>query len=121
MSSRNSATASGEAEHHSDHITLQSHHPPGPKETASADARPGSADFYADDGRRPSASINIITAHDGFTLADLVSDNRKHNEANLQDNADATTRTTAGTAASRVRRVIRRSSRCGGGRCATCC
>jgi pullulanase/glycogen debranching enzyme len=99
MSSRNSATASGEAEHHSDHITLH----------------------YADDGRRPSASINIITAHDGFTLADLVSYNRKHNEANLQDNADATTRTTAGTAASRVRRLIRRSSRCGGGRCATCC
>jgi isoamylase len=48
----------------------------------------GSADLYADDGRRPSASINFVTAHDGFTLADLVSYDRKHNEANLQDNTD---------------------------------
>ena len=48
----------------------------------------GSADLYADDGRRPSASINFVTVHDGFTLADLVSYDRKHNEANLQDNSD---------------------------------
>ena len=46
----------------------------------------GSADLYASDGRRPVASINFITAHDGFTLADLVSYNDKHNEANLEDN-----------------------------------
>jgi glycogen operon protein len=50
----------------------------------------GSADLYERDGRRPSASINFITAHDGFTLADLVSYNEKHNEANLEDNRDGT-------------------------------
>jgi isoamylase len=50
----------------------------------------GSADLYASDGRRPAASINFITAHDGFTLADLVSYNEKHNEANLEDNRDGT-------------------------------
>ncbi len=50
----------------------------------------GSADLYERDGRRPFASINFITAHDGFTLADLVSYNDKHNEANLEDNADGT-------------------------------
>jgi glycogen operon protein len=48
----------------------------------------GSADLYESDGRRPTASINFITAHDGFTLADLVSFNEKHNEANLEDNQD---------------------------------
>jgi glycogen operon protein len=50
----------------------------------------GSADLYERDGRRPFASINFITAHDGFTLADLVSYNEKHNEANLEDNNDGT-------------------------------
>jgi isoamylase len=48
----------------------------------------GSADLYDSDGRRPAASINFITAHDGFTLADLVAYNEKHNEANLEDNQD---------------------------------
>jgi isoamylase len=48
----------------------------------------GSADLYERDGRRPFASINFVTAHDGFTLADLVAYNDKHNEANLQDNTD---------------------------------
>jgi glycogen operon protein len=48
----------------------------------------GSADLYESDGRAPSASINFITAHDGFTLRDLVSYNDKHNEANLEDNQD---------------------------------
>jgi isoamylase len=48
----------------------------------------GSADLYQSDGRRPTASINFITAHDGFTLADLVSFNEKHNDANLEDNQD---------------------------------
>ena len=42
----------------------------------------GSADLYQDDGRRPSASVNLITSHDGFTLTDLVSYDRKHNGAN---------------------------------------
>ncbi len=48
----------------------------------------GSSDLYQHDGRRPFASINFITAHDGFTLRDLVSYNEKHNEANLEGNAD---------------------------------
>jgi glycogen operon protein len=47
----------------------------------------GSADLYGD-GRRPFASINFITAHDGFTMRDLVSYDDKHNEANLEDNRD---------------------------------
>jgi isoamylase len=50
----------------------------------------GSADLYGDDGRAPMASINFVTAHDGFTLGDLVSYNEKHNEANQEDNRDGT-------------------------------
>jgi isoamylase len=46
----------------------------------------GSSDLYEHTGRRPYASINFVTAHDGFTLRDLVSYNEKHNEANLDDN-----------------------------------
>ena len=48
----------------------------------------GSSDLYEADGRRPHASINFVTAHDGFTLADLTSYNDKHNEANGEDNRD---------------------------------
>jgi isoamylase len=48
----------------------------------------GSSDLYAENGRRPYASINFVTAHDGFTLRDLVSYNRKHNEVNGEDNRD---------------------------------
>jgi glycogen operon protein len=48
----------------------------------------GSSDLYERDGRRPSASINFVTAHDGFTLNDLVSYNEKHNEANGEENRD---------------------------------
>jgi glycogen operon protein len=48
----------------------------------------GSADLYEHTGRRPVASINFVTAHDGFTLRDLVSYNEKHNEANGEDNND---------------------------------
>jgi isoamylase len=48
----------------------------------------GSADLYDADNRRPIASVNLVTCHDGFTLADLVSYNGKHNEANGEDNAD---------------------------------
>lgn len=48
----------------------------------------GSSDLYERDGRRPSASINFVTAHDGFTLHDLVSYNEKHNEANGEGNCD---------------------------------
>jgi glycogen operon protein len=50
----------------------------------------GSSDLYQHDGRRPYASINFVTAHDGFTLRDLVSYNEKHNEANKEDNKDGT-------------------------------
>ena len=48
----------------------------------------GSSDLYEDDGRRPAASVNFVTAHDGFTLADLVSYDHKHNEANGEENRD---------------------------------
>ena len=48
----------------------------------------GSSDLYGSTGRKPMASINFITAHDGFTLRDLVSYNEKHNEANLEGGAD---------------------------------
>ena len=50
----------------------------------------GSSDLYEQGGRRPSASINFVTAHDGFTLADLVSYTRKRNEANGEDSRDGT-------------------------------
>ncbi|MGW5776741.1 glycogen debranching protein GlgX [Streptomyces sp. NPDC003863] len=48
----------------------------------------GSSDLYQDDGRRPLASVNFVTCHDGFTLRDLVSYNDKHNEANGEGNRD---------------------------------
>jgi isoamylase len=48
----------------------------------------GSSDLYEKDNRRPIASINFVTAHDGFTLSDLVTYNEKHNEANGEDNRD---------------------------------
>jgi glycogen operon protein len=48
----------------------------------------GSSDLYEHSGRRPYASINFITAHDGFTLADLIAYDQKHNEANGEDNRD---------------------------------
>lgn len=50
----------------------------------------GSSDLYGASGRQPYASINFVTAHDGFTLHDLVSYNRKHNEANGEENRDGT-------------------------------
>jgi glycogen operon protein len=50
----------------------------------------GSSDLYQRDGRRPYASINFITAHDGFTLRDLVSYDHKHNDANGENNRDGT-------------------------------
>jgi glycogen operon protein len=50
----------------------------------------GSSDLYAPTGRQPYASINFVTAHDGFTLNDLVSYDDKHNEANGEDNRDGT-------------------------------
>jgi glycogen operon protein len=50
----------------------------------------GSSDLYQDDGRRPYASINFVTAHDGFTMRDLVTYNHKHNEAHGENNRDGT-------------------------------
>ncbi len=50
----------------------------------------GSSDLYADDGRRAFSSVNFVTAHDGFTVRDLVSYDHKHNEANGEDNRDGT-------------------------------
>jgi glycogen operon protein len=50
----------------------------------------GSSDLYADDGRSAYNSVNFVTAHDGFTLRDLVSYNSKHNEANGENNRDGT-------------------------------
>jgi len=50
----------------------------------------GSSDIFNTHGRRPWATVNFVTAHDGFTLADTVSYNDKHNEANLEDNRDGT-------------------------------
>ena len=50
----------------------------------------GSSDLYGNNGRRPFASVNFVTAHDGFTLRDLVSYSRKHNERNGEDNRDGT-------------------------------
>jgi glycogen operon protein len=50
----------------------------------------GSSDIYRGAGRRPTASVNLITVHDGFTLSDLVSYEGKHNEANGEDNRDGT-------------------------------
>jgi glycogen operon protein len=53
-----------------------------------ADRFSGSSDLFAGRGRRPTASVNLITVHDGFTLHDLVSYDDKHNEANGEDNRD---------------------------------
>ncbi|CAB4932871.1 unannotated protein [freshwater metagenome] len=50
----------------------------------------GSADIFDQEGRRPFASVNFVTAHDGFTLRDLVTYSHKHNEANLEGNRDGT-------------------------------
>ena len=52
----------------------------------------GSSDIFDRRGRRPRASVNFVTAHDGFTLDDLVSYDRKHNEANLEENRDGSRR-----------------------------
>ncbi len=50
----------------------------------------GSSDIFKHNGRKPTANINFVTAHDGFTLSDLVSYNERHNEANREGNADGT-------------------------------
>ena len=81
----------------------------------------GSGDIFDRRGRRPWASVNFITAHDGFTLADLYAYNGKHNEANGEDNRDGHDDNRSGTAASRGRATTRRCSRsatgCAGSPC----
>ena len=64
--------------------------PPGDVRHARLRGSPARRDLYADDGRSPYASVNFVTAHDGFTLRDLVSYDAKHNEANGEDNRDGT-------------------------------
>ena len=59
--------------------------------SAMASRLTGSSDLYEASGRRPFASVNFVTAHDGFTLRDLVSYNEKHNEANGEENRDGET------------------------------
>ena len=85
----------------------------------------GSRDLYEKDNRRPIASINFVTAHDGFTLHDLVSYNDKHNEPTARTTATARATTARGTTASRARAKTARSTRCANGRSATssrrCC
>ncbi len=55
----------------------------------------GSSDLFQDDGRHPGASVNFVTAHDGFTLRDLVSYEKKHNEGNGEDNRDGSSDATS--------------------------
>ena len=74
----------------------------------------GSSDLYGGSRRRPTASVNLVTVHDGFTLADLVAYDDKHNEANGEDNRDGTERQPVVELRRRGRRpTTRRSSRCG--------
>jgi hypothetical protein len=68
----------------------------------------GSADLYQHNGRRPHASINFITAHDGFTLYDLVSYNERHNDANGENNQDGDRITEVGIAGLRATPTSRR-------------
>ena len=67
----------------------------------------GSSDLYQSDGRRPFASINFVTCHDGFTLRDLVTYNDRHNEANLEGNEDGTTDNRSWNCGSKARRTTR--------------
>ena len=80
-------------------------------------ASPGSADIYNHRGRRPWASINFVTAHDGFTLRDLVSYNEKHNEEQ-EDNRDGSDNNNSWNCGVEGRPTIPRSWRCAGARCA---
>jgi glycogen operon protein len=80
----------------------------------------GSADMLAHAGRRPSASVNLVTAHDGFTLHDLVSYNEKHNEANGEDNRDGINENDSWNCGVEGPTDDPRSTRCAPGRSATC-
>ena len=74
----------------------------------------GSSDLYQHDGRKPSASINFITCHDGFTLHDLVSYNDKHNDANGDENQDGTDENHSWNCGPRAQPTIPPSMPCAG-------
>ncbi|WP_390624656.1 hypothetical protein [Siccirubricoccus deserti] len=78
-----------------------------------------SGDKFNRRGRKPWASVNFITAHDGFTLNDLVSYDDKHNEANGEGTATAIRTTFPGTTVPKDRLTTRRSRRCASGKSAT--
>ena len=80
----------------------------------------GSADLFDRRGRRPWASVNFVTAHDGFTLQDLVSYNAKHNEANGEDNRDGHSENYSWNCGVEGPPTTPRSSSCASGRSATC-
>lgn len=80
----------------------------------------GSSDLYAWGGRRPYASVNFVTAHDGFTLRDLVSYERKHNEANGEGNRDGTDDNRAWNCGAEGRATRSGYGCCGGASCGTC-
>jgi isoamylase len=73
----------------------------------------GSSDLFANRGRRPTASVNLLTVHDGFSLADLVSYGSKHNEANGEGNRDGTDDNRSWNCGARERRQTSTSSPCG--------
>ena len=79
----------------------------------------GSSDLYEHTGRRPIASVNFVTAHDGFTLRDLVSYNDKHNEANGEDNNDGHSDNRSFNYGAEGETEDGASSRCASGRSAT--
>ena len=79
----------------------------------------GSSDLYQGDGRKPYASINFITCHDGFNLHDLVSYNEKHNDANGEQNQDGANDNDSWNGAPRGRPTIPPSPPCAGSRSAT--
>ena len=80
----------------------------------------GSSDLFASQGRRPTASVNLITVHDGFTLADLVSYDGKHNDANGESNRDGTNDNRSWNCGAEGRAATRTCSRCGRGSGAPC-
>ncbi len=72
----------------------------------------GSSDLYDKNGRRPHASINFVTAHDGFTLKDLVSCNQKHNEANGENSMDGDNHNNSWNCGVEGQLMTLKSSRC---------
>jgi len=78
----------------------------------------GSPALFDQGGRRPWSSINFVTAHDGFTLRDIVTYNEKHNKANGDNNGDGTSDIEVGIAGKRAPRTNARFAACDCGKCA---